>query len=156
MRRIIHFQYSLSTIKVLFIIFGMMWYLITFFLYQYIQAYIDKAGYTEGVVTQIYKETVTDENGHMKTGYGSKIEYTVDHERYSHVSWKLYRPRYALDEHMGVYYTLSDPETIRLDTFAGMWGIIVVFGGFGTICTLIGMYLILFKPKLQTRTVPLE
>ncbi len=78
-----------------------------------------------------------DDDGDLQ--YKPVFEYTIDGTRYERTSnfSTSWRP-YEVGEETVVLYTTSKPEKARLNRFAGLWMLPVIFGSMGLVFGLIG------------------
>jgi len=152
MERIYTHQFSYKSIKVIFIIFAILFALPTLFFYKDTVDFINRASVTTAHVVKMEEFNVTQENGNITTLMVPLFQYETDTKVvvyfYDANNGKM---RFDLNDEVNVFYDPFNPKIKKLDTYKDLWALSTVFGLFCVILFLIGMFLILVDPKLQHR-----
>ena len=152
MERTYTHQFSYKSIKIMFIIFAILFALPTLFFYKDTVDFIDRASVTTAHVVKMEEFNVTQENGNITSLMVPLFRYETETKKvvyfYDANNGKM---RFGLNDEVKVFYDPFNPKIKKLDTYKDLWALSSVFGLFCVILFLIGMFLILVNPKLEHR-----
>lgn len=150
----INFQFGLPIIKVLFVVFSLLFFAVTYWLYGESKNFLDHSYRSLGVVVSILPQEHLDENNKRYTLHASKIAYKRNDGSIGfYLCDYRYYPRFEIDEEVVVRVDRNDPKNVKLERIMDIWGGVVVFGGFALLLLCIGLFLIIVNPKLVSREV---
>ena len=130
---------------------------VAYLFYADAKDFVDNSYKSLGLVVQIKQAEFSEDNGDKYTLEASVIAYKMHNGKINiFLSDYKYSARYDLKETVIIRYSKNDYEDVRIETFMNIWGGVVVFGFFASFCLLMGLYLLIGKPKLEHRDLRYE
>lgn len=156
-KKVYRHQFSLTGIKVFSLFFSVAFFSVACFLYLEVKDFVNNSYRSKGIVVHIDEVESTDDEGRTSTWYASKIAYKMHNK---HIGFFLsdyrHNVRYDINDEVELRYSTTNYKDVRINKFGKLWGGVAVFGSFGITFLLLGLYLIIFKPKLVTREVAFD
>ena len=151
-------KFNKNLVAFVFLGLGVVFTALTAFFVVQKQQTLANSYLTTGVVigfsvggSEVYQQI--DRND-RETSYAPVIRYQVNGKEYQVVGGVAASPpMYELNEEIEIYVDNDNPLDITINSFFNKWFMVLIFGLFAVIFDMIGVLILVLKPKLGTSTM---